>query len=129
VYGTTARRWSRCLRDGLERQLALRGHDREEIAARLARFDEDPFEERHGRTLGYHQELEALELGPVWARIPIPALVVIGEHDWVVSEQEQRALAAMAGDAEVLSLEGLDHAFTAHPSREASLSALGAGAM
>ena len=129
VYGTSARRWSRCLRDGVERQLALRGRAPEEIAARLARFDEEPFEERHGRTLAYHQALEALELTEVWARASMPALVVIGEHDWVVSEEEQRAIAALAREAEVLALEGLDHAFTTHPSREASLSALGAGAL
>ncbi len=128
VYGTSARRWSRCLRDGIERQLALRGSDREEIAAALARFDADPFEERHGRTLAYHEGLEALELGAVWARLATPALVVIGEHDWVVSEEEQRAIGAIARDAEVLALEGLDHAFTLHASREASLRALGRGA-
>lgn len=128
VYGSTARRWSSCLRDGLARQLALRGTSEAGVAAQLARFDRDPFAETFGRTRAFHEELEHTDVAAAWERAGISALIVIGEHDWVVSEDEQRAIAEHVHRAEVAELDGLDHAFTRHATRAASLAALGRGA-
>lgn len=111
VYGTSRRRWSTCLSASRERQSRLRGVGNEGR-------DEWPAE----RATRFHEELDALDLPRIWDEVPCPWLVAIGEHDWVVGEDEQRELGG-----EALRLEGLDHAFTRHASLEESLNALGRG--
>lgn len=112
VYGTSARRWSECLAASRDRQRALRG---------LPPADGPPGwpPERSPR---FHQELDAIDLRAAWAAVRAPVLVVAGEHDWVVGDEDPRALGG-----EVRVLDGLDHAFTRHATREASLAALGRG--
>jgi len=112
VYGTTSRQWSDCLGESRARQRRLRGLPPDDA-------DDWPTE----RTRRFHEQLESADLRAAWAANDRPTLVLIGEHDWVVSEDEQREI---PGD--VVVLDGLDHAFTTHPALEASLGALGRGA-
>jgi pimeloyl-ACP methyl ester carboxylesterase len=128
AYGTSARRWTSGLKDGLVRQLALRGASEDAIAARLARFEADPFGElESGRARAFHEELDRIDVELAWDRARAPALVLIGEHDWVAGREAQLAIAARVR-ADVVELSGLDHAFTKHASVTASLRAYGAGA-
>ena len=111
VYGTSRRRWSTCLDESEARQRALRG---------LKKKKRTGWPKERARR--FHEELDDVDLGAAWDALAIPHLVVIGEHDWVVGEDEQREL---GGD--VLALDGLDHAFTRHPSKDESLAHLGRG--
>lgn len=124
AYGTSAERWSAALRQGFARQWALRGNT--DVDARLARFDADPFEDRHGRSLAFHEGIQRNDAESAWRSTSAPALIVIGEHDWVVGEEAQRAIPAR--HKEIVVLDGLDHAFTRHASLEDSLRDYGAGA-
>lgn len=111
VYGTSKRRWSRCLREGRERQGRLRGLEYD--------APEGWPEERGPR---FHEELESADLEAAWSAVSAPHLVLIGEYDWVVGEDEQRELGG-----ETRFFEGLDHAFTRHPTLEASFEDFGRG--
>jgi hypothetical protein len=128
VYGSTARRWSACLRDGLRRQLALRGVSEDEIADALRDFDARFPDGRYERSARFHRELDARDLEAAWRRARTELLVLIGAHDWVVSAEEQRDLASLVPGAEVVELDGVDHAFGRHASLEASLRDYGRGA-
>ena len=63
-----------------------------------------------------------MDLEASWRSVAAPVLVVIGEHDWVVGEDDQRALGR-----EVTRLDGLDHAFGRHASRQDSVLDYGQG--
>lgn len=111
VYGASRRRWSECLRASHDRQIRLRG-----IASKpMSTWPEE-------RATRFHEELDAVDLAGAWDKVRCPWLVVIGEHDWIVGDEEQREL---GGD--VLGLSDLDHAFTRHASLSASLEAFGRG--
>ena len=128
-YGSSARRWSRCLREGMSRQLALEGALPYEIDEALADFDADPFpdEGRYGRSAAYHRQLEATDLEAAWRGVKCPVLVLVGDLDVVVGEEEQREIASYVSRAEIVTLSGLDHAFTWHATLDESLVQLGAG--
>lgn len=128
AYGAPGEPWARTMRDGIERQLRLRGADEARIAAALARFDADPWAEGHGRSPALHRQLDALDFADLWSRVRVPVLVIVGEHDWVTGERAQLAIAEHARNARVLRLSGLDHSFTTHASLEASLREHGRGA-
>ena len=114
VYGTSARRWSTCLREGRDRQRSLRGQ------SPLSQMPPWPIQ----RPIRFHRELEAVDLAAEWSRAQIPSLTLIGAYDWVVSEREQRELPGVAA-----VLDGLDHAFTTHRSKQESLARLGRGSL
>jgi pimeloyl-ACP methyl ester carboxylesterase len=129
VYGTPTMRWLECLRDSTRRQIALRGAPEEELAARIAALDELlQSGELNGRSAAYHAGLEALDLEAVWRAVSVPVLVVRGEYDWVVRDDDQARIATLVtGKSEVVDVPGLDHLFGKHASREASMSNYGDG--
>jgi alpha-beta hydrolase superfamily lysophospholipase len=128
VYGTPVRPWIECLLDSTRRQLALRGASDADIAERCAaitRLGETG--ELNGRSAAYHRQLAAVDLTALWSAVRVPVLVLRGEHDWVVADDDQAALATLTG-GELVDLPGLDHVLGAHADREASLVDYGAGA-
>jgi len=65
--------------------------------------------------------LENYDLGPRMARIRVPALVLAGERDLLVSEKSLQELGDGLPDAEVCRLSGCGHlAFVTHPNRVAA---------
>lgn len=119
VYGTSSMRWMQCLEASTRRQCALRGiPDVESVLqrerARIARGEDE-------RSAEFHAQLDAVDLADAWRRSRVPRLVLHGEYDWVVSEEEARAI------GEPTILPSLDHAMTAHDSLHASLVAMGRG--
>jgi pimeloyl-ACP methyl ester carboxylesterase len=128
VYGTSAAPWFDCVAASTRRQLALRGAAEDEIERAVARERDEGFGVRTPR---YHAQLQARDLAGAWDRAGCDALVVIGQHDWVVGEDEQRAVAERArsrgSHADVLELDGADHWMTRHASLEASLRDAGRG--
>jgi dienelactone hydrolase len=130
LFGTSAARWFDCLAASTRRQLALRGAPEDEIAGAVER------ERREGfgvRTAEYHAQLQARDLGEAWDRTSCDVLVLAGQHDWVVGEDEQRAVhdriaARRPGTVEMLFLPGTDHWMTRHADLEESLRNAGRGA-
>jgi pimeloyl-ACP methyl ester carboxylesterase len=120
VYGTSPWRWSRCLEASTRRQLALHGiTDVEPVLTRerekIARGEDE-------RSAAFHAQLDAVDLAAAWQESTCPRLVLHGEYDWIVSEEEARAI-----DRDAVIIPELDHAMTAHDSLRASLKALGRG--
>lgn len=130
VFGTSAARWSECVAASTRRQLALRGAGEDEIARALERERTEGFGVRTPR---YHAQLDAHDLGAAWDRAACDVLVVVGQHDWVVGEDEQRAICERVRErgghaGEVIHLDGTDHWMTRHASLEDSLEHAGRGA-
>lgn len=125
VFGTSARRWSECLRAGAERQLRLRGATREAIDATLGELARElPL---HGTTRAYVEQLERAEIAHAWRAFEAPLLALHGEHDWVVGEDEMRELTTLVADATFERIAGVDHALGAHTSLADSLARYGRG--
>lgn len=129
VFGSSAAKWFDCLAASTRRQLALRGASASDIEAAVQRERESGFGVRTPR---YHEQLEARDLGAAWGRVRGDVLVLAGEHDWVVGQDEQEAIATRVnaqrpGAAELIRLEGTDHLLTSHDSLQDSLAAYGNG--
>jgi alpha-beta hydrolase superfamily lysophospholipase len=129
VYGTPVMRWLDCLLDSVERQLLLRDASADEIRAQRAAIEQlATTGELNGRSAAYHAQLHALDLEAAWRTVDVPVLVLRGEHDWVVREDDQARIAELArGDVSIADLPGLDHLFGWHADRAASLADYGAG--
>lgn len=110
VYGTSSARWFACIKASRDRQRVLRGMSKATEPVPRAPYEEG---------------IDATNLDAAWAKVTVPVLVLHGEHDWVVSEAEARAIPARK--VEVLLVPKLDHLLTAHDSLERSLAAYGAG--
>jgi alpha-beta hydrolase superfamily lysophospholipase len=98
TYGTTVRAWSVCLRESMERQIALRGV-KIDIEKEFSRVESDPYERQ-------------IDI-PDWSKVTCPVLALRGEHDWVVSDADQREPLEIAPK--------LDHWMTKHASLEESV--------
>jgi uncharacterized protein len=118
VYGTSARPWLDCVEASTRRQLALRGVDERQIDRRA--------EAERSAATSYDRELHALDVVQAWRRVTCPTLVLHGEHDWVVSEEEARAILSLAPQARFETIAGADHAFSLHANEAESLMRYGA---
>lgn len=129
VYGTPVMRWLACLKDSVGRQLALRGAPADEIAQQIGRLDElASAGELNGRSTQYHRELDDIDIEAAWRTVEVPTLVLRGEHDWVVRDDDQARIAGLCrGATTIVDLLGLDHLFGKHADRAASLRDYGAG--
>jgi pimeloyl-ACP methyl ester carboxylesterase len=128
VYGTPVMRWLECLRDSIRRQMALRGASEEELARQLATIDGlAQAGGLNGRSAAYHEQLDRVDLEGAWKKVTQPVLVVRGEHDWVVREDDQARIGALTGKATIVDVPGLDHLFGWHADREGSLRDYGVG--
>jgi len=122
VYGTSTASWLDCVVASTRRQLALRGVAAAEIDRHVAALRGRILDEGlSGRSAAYHRQLAAVDLAAAWAKVAAPVLALLGEHDWVVGEDEQPPGAAVA------KVPGLDHLLGWHPDRESSLSRYGSG--
>ncbi len=120
VYGTSALRWRDCLEQSTRRQLAL--HRITDVEPVLARERERIERGEDERSPQFHAQLDAVDLAAAWRESRCPRLVLHGEHDWIVSLDEARAI-----DPAAIELAELDHAMTAHDSLRSSVAALGRG--
>lgn len=112
VYGTSPARWLDCVIASQRRQ----GRRGDGLRERILR------DGGSGRSPAYHAQLDALDLAAAWRMVTAPVLVLHGEHDWVVGEDEARAIPGT-----FVALPGLDHLLGWHPDRAASFREYGAG--
>jgi pimeloyl-ACP methyl ester carboxylesterase len=73
--------------------------------------------------------LHELDIGGAWRRAQCERVLILrGEHDWVVTPDEQAEIADLcAGAVDIIDVPGLDHLFGWHPDRPASLRHYGEG--
>jgi pimeloyl-ACP methyl ester carboxylesterase len=129
VYGTPVMRWLACLQDSVGRQLRLRGEPADEIERQVHRLDElAGTGELNGRSAQYHRELDVVDSEVAWRGVDAPTLVLRGEHDWVVRDDDQARIGELcSGPTTIVDLPDLDHLFGKHVDRAASLRDYGAG--
>ncbi len=112
VFGTSPVRWLDCVIASQRRQ----GGRGDGLRDKLLR------EGGSGRSPAYHAQLDALDLPAAWRAVTAPVLVLHGEHDWVVGEDEARTIPGTFA-----SLPGLDHLLGWHPDRASSIREYGNG--
>jgi pimeloyl-ACP methyl ester carboxylesterase len=130
VYGSSTRNWLDCVVASTRRQYEMRGLSAAKIEEILGSLrDRVAREGLNGRSAAYHRQLEALDLPAVWRQVKGSprVLVLCGEHDWVLSHDEQMEIAKLMERSEGIDLPGLDHMLGWHASREDSMSAYGQG--
>lgn len=81
--------------------------------------------DQYGRPFAFHQEAHAADWTEAWRAVRAPVLVVRGEHDWIMPEEEHRRIvelvASRGGRARFITLPHLDHNFERTTSMGASL--------
>jgi alpha-beta hydrolase superfamily lysophospholipase len=129
IYGAPVLPWIDCLVDSTRRQLALRSAPVEVVDARVAAIHAlRDTGELNGRSAAYHAQLAAVDVAAAWRAVRVPVLVVRGEHDWVVRDDDQARVAELAaGATTIVDVAGLDHVLGWHPDRAASLADYGSG--
>jgi len=88
---------------------------------------------QYGRPAAYYHQLQALDLGAAWSKVSVPALIVWGEYDWIMSREDQTMIvdsinANAPGKARLLTVPRMDHSFSTHTTAKAAFDRMGAGA-
>jgi pimeloyl-ACP methyl ester carboxylesterase len=87
---------------------------------------------QYGRPAAYYHQLQALDLDAAWSKVGVPALIVWGEYDWIMSREDQTLIvdavnANAPGRARLLSVPRMDHSFSTHATPKAAFDRMGAG--
>jgi len=87
---------------------------------------------QYGRPAAFYHQLQALDLGAAWSRVAVPALIVWGEYDWIMSREDQTLIveainANAPGKARLLTVPRMDHSFSTHATPKAAFDRMGAG--
>ena len=99
--------------------------ERPALAAVWARMLGTDSTRRHqyGRAIRFHHEAERANWEGAWAAVDAPVLVVRGEYDWIMGDDEHRRIADVvnarrAGQARYVVRPGTDHHFLVYPSQQ-----------
>jgi len=87
---------------------------------------------QYGRPATYYHQLQTLDLGAAWSRVAVPALIVWGEYDWIMSREDQTMIvdsinANAPGRARLLTVPRMDHSFSTHATPKAAFDRMGSG--
>lgn len=130
VYGTSAERWLDIMESTTYRQRILRGASEEEAGAEVGMLRAQALSRGlNGRSAAYHGELHDVDLRQAWKSVRCQRLLILrGEHDWVVSAEEQAEIAELVSvPAQIVDVPGVDHLFGWHPDQASSLEHYGEG--
>jgi len=130
VYGTSAERWLDIMESTTYRQRILRGASEEEAGAEVGMLRAQALSRGlNGRSAAYHGELHDVDLRQAWKSVQCQRLLILrGEHDWVVSAEEQAEIAELVSvPAQIVDVPGVDHLFGWHPDQASSLEHYGEG--
>jgi len=80
---------------------------------------------QYGRPTSYYQQLQQLNLLAAWSAVKVPALVLHGQFDWIMSRADLELMADTInrntpGAAEFIELPATGHTFEHYPSLEAA---------
>jgi pimeloyl-ACP methyl ester carboxylesterase len=73
-------------------------------------------EHLYGRALGFYQQLQKLNLAAAWARVKVPALILHGQYDWIMSREDPELMsqyvdASRPGAARFMEVPEMGHTF------------------
>ena len=82
-------------------------------------------DQQYGRPVTYYQQLQDLDLMAAWSGVKVPALVMHGEFDWIMSRADLELMASIvnegsAGAAEFVELPHTGHTFEHYASQQAA---------
>ena len=47
----------------------------------------------YGRPLAFYEQLQKLNLAAAWSRVKVPALIIHGQYDWIMSREDPELIA------------------------------------
>ncbi len=70
----------------------------------------------YGRPLAFYQQLQKLNLAGAWSRVKVPALVLHGQYDWIMSREDPELIAQYVntyrrGGARFVEVPEMGHTF------------------
>ena len=70
----------------------------------------------YGRPLSFYQQLQKLNIAAAWARVKVPALVLHGQFDWIMSREDHELIARYVnanrlGAARFIEVPEMGHTF------------------
>lgn len=79
----------------------------------------------YGRPVRFHHQAQRADWAAAWARVRAPVLVLHGQMDWFEAAHSAELIARIVnartpGRATFVEVPGLDHHFSAYPTREAA---------
>lgn len=103
---------------------------RENPALKGLWYDEP--EHQYGRPAVFYQQLQDLNLAEAWQQVKVPALVVYGEYDWIMSRADHQWIAEIVnanrpGLATYVEIPRMDHGLTIQESMKGSFENFGGG--
>lgn len=92
----------------------------------LARYWTEPPAHQWGRPAAFYQQLQELNLAEAWSKVRAPALVVWGEHDWIMGRDDHERIVDLvnrnrAGAAQLLVVPRMHHDVRVHETRQQAL--------
>ena len=70
----------------------------------------------YGRPLAFYQQLQKLNLAAAWSRVKVPALILHGQYDWIMSREDPELMtqyvnANQPGAARFMEVSEMGHTF------------------
>jgi len=70
----------------------------------------------YGRPLAFYQQLQKLNLAAAWSRVKVPALILHGQFDWIMSREDHELIAQyvnanQSGAARFVEVSDMGHTF------------------
>jgi pimeloyl-ACP methyl ester carboxylesterase len=78
---------------------------------------------QYGRPVRFHHEAQRWNWPEAWSRVRVPVLVIQGEYDWIMPEEEHRRITrslspAVRRRATYVNVPRMGHDFLLYPSPE-----------
>jgi pimeloyl-ACP methyl ester carboxylesterase len=92
-----------------------------------AAWDSEDTKTLYGRPVAYYQQLQQLNLTEAWSKVRVPALVLWGENDWIMSRRESEGIVAhinanTPGAAQLVVLPDAGHTMQNYPDLKTAFS-------
>ncbi len=97
---------------------------------RLAALWLDEPGHQYGRPAAFYHQVQALNLAGAWARVRVPTLIVTGEYDWIMSQDDADIMAGLVnrnrpGLATLVRWPRASHELVQYPTRQAAFAGEG----
>jgi pimeloyl-ACP methyl ester carboxylesterase len=80
---------------------------------------------QYGRPAAFYAQLQGLNFEEAWSKVAVPTLIVAGEYDWIMSQDDYDIMAALVnrnspGAATLVRWPRASHELVLYPSRQAA---------